>query len=133
MRSVASRTSLICLVGGALALGGCATTGSVKRAQGSADAAMSAAQRAQGSADTAGSAASGAGTSAQSAAAAAARAQSTADAAATAAQLAGIDARDVDGRLGALTRRVDALSRHRRARHRPVHHHHAPVKTPKPA
>ncbi len=76
------------VVTSSLALGGCATTGSVKRAQaradqafvegqkgqadaaraqGSADAAGAAAQRAQGTADAAGSAAQGAGAAAQAA------------------------------------------------------------------
>lgn len=83
-------TLAMIVVTGSLALGGCATTGSVKRAQaradqafvegqkgqadaaraqGAADGAMSAAQHAQGSADAAGTAAQGAGAAAQAASA----------------------------------------------------------------
>lgn len=56
----------ICLAP-ALALGGCATRGSVEQAQQSADAAMAAAQRAQTSADSAATAAQQAQASAQAA------------------------------------------------------------------
>jgi hypothetical protein len=118
-----------------IALAGCATTGSVKRAQASADAAMAranaagdAAQHAQGSADAAFGAAR--------------QAQGTADGAATAAQGAGSTAQQAlaagqgaDGRISALESRIRRLERrkayeaHMRARHR--HHHGAkacPVK-----
>lgn len=90
MQAHFGKLALIAMAASSLALGGCATTGSVKRAharadeafeqgqkgqadaaraQGSADGAMTAAQRAQASADAAGQAAQGAGAAAQAASA----------------------------------------------------------------
>jgi hypothetical protein len=81
------RSSLAGMLAGTLVLGGCATTDSVKRAQETADQALStaqaaqtAAQRAQSSADAAASAAQQAQTTADSANSAAQAAQSTAQA-----------------------------------------------------
>jgi hypothetical protein len=79
MLSIVSRCSIAAILAGTLALGGCATTDSVKKAQETADQAMSAAQAAQSSAQRAQS-------SADAAAAAAQQAQSTADTANTTAQ-----------------------------------------------
>jgi len=117
-----------------MALAGCATTGSVRRAQGTADAALAranaagdAAQHAQGSADAAFGAAQ--------------HAQGTADGAATAAQGAGGTAQaalaagqGADGRISALESRLRRLE-HERARearrHGRLHHrHHAGTACP---
>ncbi len=108
MRNIAIRMSSVALMAGALSLGGCATTGSVKRAQAAADAAGASASHAQGSADSAGSAASAA-------ADAAAKAQAAADAAGTSAGGAATDAQKANARLDALEKKVRWLSKHHRA------------------
>ncbi|WP_226015661.1 hypothetical protein [Novosphingobium sp. FKTRR1] len=115
-------------------LGGCATTGSVKRAQASADQAMTranegfdAAGKAQSSADAAGSAAQ--------------RAQASADAAAAAAQGAGASAQGAlataqaaqagTARIGGLETRLRRLEHwkwaqtHKKKAHKHRHHHAA--------
>ena len=96
MLSIASRCSIAAILAGTLALGGCATTGSVKHAQETADQAMSAAQAAQSSAQRAQS-------SADAAAAAAQQAQSTADAANTAAQGAASQAQAAGAKVDAMS------------------------------
>jgi len=124
------------LVAGSLALGGCATTGSVKRAQaradqafvegqkgqadaaraqGTADSAMGAAQHAQGSADQAGAAAQNAG-------AAAAQANQTAT---TAAQGTG----EQIARLNSRLHRLEAAEWRRKHPGKKHHHKHSPKKT----
>lgn len=123
------------VVTGSLALGGCATTGSVKRAQaradqafvegqkgqadaaraqGTAEAAGTAAQHAQGTADAAGSAAQGAGAAAQ-------QAQATANAA------------QANGeQITALSTRLHRLeaAEWRRKHPKKAHHKHHPKKPP---
>jgi len=126
------KMSLVVLAG-SLVLGGCATTGSVKRAQAradeaygeaqaghadarhaqeGADAAMGAAQHAQSSADAANTAAQGASSAAQ---AAATNAQSTGE---QIAQIARANAR-----LSARMHHLEAVVAHNR-RHHTRHHHH---------
>jgi outer membrane murein-binding lipoprotein Lpp len=110
------RISLIAAIVGTLALGGCATVDSVKRAQASADSAGSAAQRAQGSADAAGAAATAAGDAAK-------KAQDSADAAGTAATGAATDIKTANARIDRLERKVRWLARH----HRPAKKGHHKV------
>ena len=118
------------VVTGSLALGGCATTGSVKRAQaradqafvegqkgqadaaraqGAADGAMSAAQHAQGSAASAGTAAQGAGAAAQAA---------SAQASGTGEQIAALNTR-IHKLEAAEWRRKHPHKKHRRHHHKP--------------
>lgn len=114
-------------------LGGCATTGSVKRAQAAADAAMTranegvdAAGRAQSAADAAGAAAQHAQGSADAAAAAAQGAGNAAQGALAAAQ----SAQAGTARIGGLESRLNRLERwkwaqtHKKKAHR-HHRHHA--------
>jgi hypothetical protein len=115
-----------------LALAGCATTGSVKRAQATADQALArandgydAAQKAQGSADAAMGAAQ--------------KAQGTADGAANAAQGAGGTAQQAlaagqsaDARIARLESRLHRLE-HTRGHHRKGKHHHRGYCPTKPA
>ncbi|MDE1915451.1 MAG: hypothetical protein KGJ57_08570 [Sphingomonadales bacterium] len=126
------------VVTSSLALGGCATTGSVKRAQaradqafvegqkgqadaaraqGTADSAMGAAQHAQGTADQAGAAAQNAGTAA---------AQAN-QAAATAAQGNSEQIAALSSRL----HRLEAAEWRRKHPHKKHHHHKAPKKEAK--
>jgi len=115
----AAKLSVISLVAGALALGGCATTESVQHAQATADQAMSTAQAAGAAAQRAQSSADAAASAAQAAGAAAQRAQSTADAAASAAQAASSDARSANDRVGALEAKMaEHVATHHRRRHR---------------
>lgn len=89
MLSIASRCSIAAILAGTLALGGCATTSSVRHAQETADQAMSAAQAAQSSASRAQSSADAAAAAAQQAQSTADQANQTAQSAAQAAQAAG--------------------------------------------
>lgn len=88
MLSIASRCSIAAILAGTLALGGCATTDSVKKAQETADQAMSAAQAAQSAAQHAQSSADAAAAAAQQAQTAADTANTTAQGAVSAAQAA---------------------------------------------
>lgn len=129
MLGLLTRISAIGLMAGTLALGGCATTGSVERAQDTANQAMTHAQageaaaaRAQGSADAAAAAAQGAATAAE-------KAQTTADAAVT-------DALKANQRLDTITAKVARLERQHRhgwrnaGHHQKAgrHHHHKAVR-----
>jgi hypothetical protein len=105
------------VMAGALALGGCATTGAVKRAQASADQANSAAQAAQAAATRAQSTADAAGAAAQ-------RAQTSADTAASAAQAATSQAQATSTRVDELSTTVQKMQQQRtratgHRRHRP--------------
>lgn len=121
MLRTAGRISAAGLMAGAMALGGCATTGQVKRAQDAADQAMAAAQAGQAAAQRAQS-------SADSANAAAQRAQSSADAANSAAQAAAGQAQSTSARVDELDTRMHAMeTRHRTVRRHVRHHrrHHS--------
>ena len=122
------------MIAGALAVSGCATTGSVKRAQARADDAygvaesgVNAAQHAQGSADSAYAAAQRAQSSADAAGAAAASAGNAAQAAGMAAQGTTADV----SRLNARVRRLEVETARLR-RHSHHHHHHHDKKTVTP-
>lgn len=126
-------TMILAVATGALALGGCATTGSVKRAQARADAAYSYADTANGAAQHAQGSADGAMTAAQ-------RAQMSADGAMTAAQRAqmsadgaGASAQGAAGQIARLNARVRHLeveeARHRA--HERRHHRRHRVTSPK--
>jgi len=95
MHRVAGTISLVGLMAGALALGGCATQEAVEHAQATADQAMMTAQAAGSAAQRAQSTADGATSAAQ-------MAQSTADGAASAAQAAAADAKRANDRLDQL-------------------------------
>jgi outer membrane murein-binding lipoprotein Lpp len=107
MDRLTSRIALVAVMVGGLTLGGCATVDSVKRAQGAADSAGSAAAHAQSSADAAGSAASAAGDAAK-------KAQDSADAAGTTATGAATDIKTANARIDKLERKVRWLARHHR-------------------
>jgi hypothetical protein len=85
MRNLVTKSSLVVLAAGALALGGCATTKSVQQAQATADQALSTAQSAQSSAQNAQDSADAANAAAQRAQATADQANQAASAAAAAA------------------------------------------------
>jgi hypothetical protein len=104
MDRLASRIALVAAIVGGLSLGGCATVDSVRRAQGSADAAGAAAMHAQGSADAAGAAANAAGDAAK-------KAQETADAAGN---MASDGLKTTNERIDKLERKVRWLARHHR-------------------
>jgi hypothetical protein len=104
MDRLASRVALIAAIVGGLSLSGCATVESVKRAQGSADAAGVAAARAQGSADAAGASAAAAGDAAR-------KAQEAADAGGKASSE-GLTA--ANARIDKLEKKVRWLARHHR-------------------
>lgn len=110
MLSNASRCSIAAILAGTLALGGCATTGSVKKAQETADQAMSAAQAAQ-------SAAQHAQSSADAAASAAQQAQTTADTANTTAQGAANAAQAANAKADENAQTMQSLKERHRARH----------------
>ena len=112
----AGKLTLAAMLAGAMSLGGCATTDSVKRAQESADAAMAAANGANGAAQRAQSSADAAGAAAQ-------HAQQSADAAAGAAQAAASQAQATSARVDELNTRVEQMQVQRRApaRHRRGH------------
>jgi methyl-accepting chemotaxis protein len=99
MLSIVSRCSIAAILAGTLALGGCATTDSVKKAQETADQAMSAAQAAQSSAQRAQSSADAAAAAAQQAQSTADSANSTAQAAANAAQAANAKADELSNTM----------------------------------
>jgi hypothetical protein len=135
MRSVTGGMVLGGVMVSLLALGGCATVDSVKRAQASADAAGAAAAHAQASADAAGSAAGAAGDAAK-------KAQDSADAAGASANTAGGDAKRANDRLDKVEHRVDSLwwrthhwnwKKERWHRHHPWHAHAAAKAAGKPA
>ncbi|MCW1986178.1 UNVERIFIED_ORG: multidrug efflux pump subunit AcrA (membrane-fusion protein) [Sphingomonas sp. R1F5B] len=124
-----------------MALAGCATTGSVKRAQAAADQAqaradegVTTAQRAQGSADSAAQAAAQAQGSANNAMTAAQSAGSAAQAASMAAQSAGSRADSLETRLRSLERWKWAKTHPKKAKkHHARHHqakHHAGLRRP---
>lgn len=121
MRTAATKLSIAALLAGAVALSGCATVGSVKRAQATADEALSQAQAGNAAAQHAQSSADAANAAAQ-------RAQSSADSAASAAQAAQSAAQAASAQAGDLSGRVDRLERSHRAparHHRTRHHHRA--------
>ena len=91
--------SLAALMAGALALGGCATTDSVKQAQATADHALSQAQAANAAAAKAQSSADAAGAAAQHAQATADAANSAAQTAASQAQATGQQVADMQARM----------------------------------
>lgn len=115
----------VAVVLGTVALSGCATTGSVKRAQMRADEAyavgengVGAAQRAQGAADNAYGAAQHAQGSADNAYGAAQRAQSSADAA-------GVAAQGATGEIARLNSRIRRLEVEQAKLKKQLHPHHA--------
>ncbi|MFC3068272.1 hypothetical protein [Phenylobacterium soli] len=124
MRTAATKLTLTALLTGAVALSGCASIDSVKRAQATADQALAMAQSDQAASQHAQS-------SADAAAAAAQRAQSSADAAASAAQSAQSAAQAASAQVGDLSTRVDRMQRQRATSGKRHHRtrHHAPAAT----
>jgi len=128
-KTITRATLILAVAAGAVALGGCATTGSVKRAQARADEAYGyagtangAAQHAQGSADAAYGAAQRAQSSADGA-------MSAAQGASAAANAAGVSAQGSAGQIARLNARVRHLeveeARHRAKARKHHRHHHA--------
>jgi outer membrane murein-binding lipoprotein Lpp len=123
MLKSARQATLAAVMVGALALSGCATTGSVKRAQASAD-------QANQHADAVDAATKNAQSSADAAGAAAQRAQTTADGATTAIQATGTATQATNARVDALESRVQTLQHRvtqlqKGKKHRRHHRHHA--------
>ena len=120
----------LAVAAGALALGGCATTGSVKRAQARADDAYNYAGTANGAAEHAQGSADAAFGAAQRAQSSADGAMSAAQGASASANAAGMSAQGAAGQIARLNARVRHLeveeARHRaHERHHRRHHHAA--------
>jgi hypothetical protein len=121
MLRLTGRMALAGVMAGALAVSGCATTGSVEKAQATADQAMSAAQ-------AAGAAAQRAQSTADAANAAAMRAQSTADSATSAAQAAASQAQATSTQVQQMQTSIEEMkakqaargTKHRRHRKAPA-------------